>query len=86
MNEQEIKLTLSQLKEQFSLRYPEKNEEEIEEMILHMFFDAYVSGKMCREDLETLTIMLGYDVKKDVLDEVERQLQGGESDEHEKMA
>ena len=77
MNEKEIRQLIKDLKTQFKKRYPKKNEEEIESMILDVFFQAYCEDKMDREDLTTLTNALGYEVKDEILDQVEKEKKRG---------
>ena len=73
MNEKEIKQLIKDLKTQFKKRYPNKSEEEIEQMILDVFFQAYCEDKMDRADLTTLTNVLGYEVKDEILDQIEKE-------------
>ena len=71
MNEEQIMQLIAQMKKQFKAAYSSKTDEEIEHMILDVFFETYATGKMNREDLTTLTNAMGYEVKDDVLDEYE---------------
>ena len=73
MNKEQITLTLNEMKAQFKKAYPERTEEEIEEMILDIFFDGYCNDKMSREDLTVLTMALGYEVNNEVLDNIEKE-------------
>ena len=73
MNEKEIKQLIEDMKNQFSKAYPKKSEEEIEEMILDVFFKAYCEDKMDREDLTTLTNALGYEIKDEILNQIEKE-------------
>ena len=77
MNEKQIKELLKQLKNQFKKQNPNKTEEDIEHMILDLFFKMFCEDKMDRADLSTLTEALGYEVKSDVLDQVEKEKKGG---------
>ena len=77
MNEQEIRNLIRDLRAQFKKAYKGKSEDDIDHMILDMFFKSYCDDKICREDLETLTIAMGYEPVKKVLDEIERQKKGG---------
>ena len=77
MNEKEIKQLIKDLKTQFEKRYPDKSEEEIEHMILDVFFQAYCEDKMDRADLTTLTNVLGYEVKDEILDQIEKEKKEG---------
>ena len=72
MNEKQINATIKQLKQQLSKKYKTKTEEEIEKMILDMFFKAFCEDKISREDLTVLTMAMGYEVKDDILDEIEK--------------
>lgn len=76
MNEKEIKTLIKQLKQQFKKQYPNKSDEEVEKMILDVFFQAYCEDKMNREDLTTLTMVMGYSVNDDVLDQIEKEKKG----------
>ena len=42
-------------------------------MILDVFFQAFCEDKMDRRDLTALTNALGYDVKDEILDQVEEE-------------
>lgn len=77
MNEKEIMELIEALKKDFKREYPKKNEEEIEHMILDRFFKGFCYGKMSRADLTTLTRAMGYDIKEEVLDQIEREMKGG---------
>lgn len=77
MDEKEIKQLIKDLKKEFSKRNPNKSEEEIEHMILDMFFKAFCEDKMDRADLTTLTNVLGYEVKDEILDQVEKEKKEG---------
>ena len=77
MNEKQIRLMLKNLKAYYKKHNPNKTETEIEEMILDLFFKMYCEDKMDREDLTTLTEVMGYQVKDDVLDEIEKEKKGG---------
>lgn len=76
MNEKEIKQLIKQLRNQFSTKFKDKTEEEIDEMILDMFFKAFCEDKMSREDLTALTEVMGYEIKEEVLDEIEKEKKG----------
>lgn len=76
MNEQEIKVLIKQLKEQFKSKYPNKSNEDIEHIILDLFFQMFCEDKMDRQDLTTLTRALGYEVNDDILDQVEQEKKG----------
>ena len=73
MSEEEAKQTLEQIKEEFKRLYPNKDDEEIEEMILDMLFRAFCEDVITREDLCGLTELLGYEPDEDVLDQVENE-------------
>ena len=77
MNEQEIKQLIKQLKQQFKSKYPNKSDEDIEHMILDLFFQTFIEDKMDRQDLTTLTRALGYEVNDDILDQIEQDKKGG---------
>ena len=77
MNEKQIELLIKQLKQQFKKKRPNSTEEDIEHMILDLFFQMFCEDKMDRKDLTTLTEALGYQVKDDILDEVEKEKKGG---------
>ena len=77
MNEKQIRLMIKNLKAYYKKHNPNKTETEIEEMILDLFFKMYCEDKMDREDLTTLTEVMGYQVKDDVLDEIEKEKKGG---------
>ena len=76
MNEKQIRELIDQLKKQFKAKYSNKSDEEIEQMILDVFFQAYCEDKMSREDLTTLTEFMGYEVKGEILDEIEKEKKG----------
>lgn len=76
MNEKQIRELIAQLRQQFKARNRDKSDEEIDRMILDVFFKAYCEDKMDREDLTTLTEVLGYQVNDEILDEIEREKKG----------
>lgn len=76
MNEKEIKQLIKQLRNQFRAKFKDKSEEEIDGMILDMFFKAFCEDKMSREDLTVLTEVMGYEAKKEILDEIEKEKKG----------
>ena len=71
MNEKEIYALIDQLRQQFRKINKNASEEEIDKMILDVFFQAYVEDEMDRDDLRTLTNALGYETNEDVLDQVD---------------
>ena len=79
MNEKQINAMLKQLRAQFKKQNPGKSAEQIDEMILDLFFKMYCYDKMDRHDLTTLTEAMGYEVKDDVLDEIEKEKEGGKA-------
>lgn len=76
MNEKQIRELIAQLRQQFKARNRDKSDEEIDKMILDVFFKAYCEDKMDRADLTTLTEVLGYQVNDEILDEIEREKKG----------
>ena len=76
MNEKQIRELIAQLRQQFKARNRDKSDEEIDKMILDVFFKAYCEDKMDREDLTTLTEVLGYQVNDEILNEIEREKKG----------
>ena len=76
MNEKQIRELITQLRQQFKAKNRDKSDEEIDKMILDVFFKAYCEDKMDREDLTTLTEVLGYQVNDEILDEIEREKNG----------
>ena len=77
MNEKEIQQLIKQMRQQFSSIKKGSSEEEIDQMILDVFFRGYCEDKMSREDLTTLTSALGYEVKDEILDQVEKEKKEG---------
>lgn len=77
MDEKQIKLLIKDFRLSFKKRYPNSTDEEIDHMILDVFFQAYCEDKMDRHDLTVLTDFLGYEVVDDVLDEIEKEKKGG---------
>ena len=75
MNEKEVMKTLNQIKKQLKEKHSDKSDEEIDEMMLDAFFKAYCDNQMSREDLMALTIVMGYEVNEEVLDQVEKEKQ-----------
>lgn len=73
MNDKEIRTLIKQLRQQFKAANKKKSDEEIDKMILDMFFKAFCDDKLIRSDLETLTNAMGYEVNDDILDEVEKE-------------
>ena len=64
---------LENTKKQFKEKYPDKTDEEIEHMLLHMLFQAYCEDVIDRHALTVLTEGLGYEVIDEVLDKVEKE-------------
>lgn len=77
MNEREIKKLIMDLKDQFTRGCPNKTKEEIEEMVLDVFFQAFLEDKMDRDDLRTLTNAMGYDLNEKIIDQVEEDKKKG---------
>lgn len=77
MNEKEIQQLIKQMRQQFGSIKKGSSEEEIDQMILDVFFRGYCEDKMSREDLTTLTSALGYEVKDDILDQIEKEKKEG---------
>ena len=73
MNYEEIMNLVKELRRQFKATNKGKSEEEIDEMILDVFFQAFVQDKMDKEDLKTLSNALGYEINEDVIKEVEQE-------------
>ena len=73
MEKEEIEEVQNQIKQQMKEKYADKTEEEIEHMMLDSFFQGYCEGQMSREDLTALTIVMGYSVVDEVLDEIEKE-------------
>ena len=76
MNEQEIRQFIKQLRDQFSAKFKGESEEEIDKRILDMFFEVFCDDKMSRGDLTVLAELMGYEVKEEILDEVEKEKRG----------
>ena len=72
MNNEQIKTLIKQMRSQFKAMYKNKNDDEIDRMILDVFFQAFCEKKMYRDDLTTLTNALGYEINDDVIDQVEK--------------
>ena len=70
MNEKQIMNLIKQLKTFFKESHPEDSDEEIEHMILDVFFESFIEDKIGRRDLTVLTNALGYDVNEDILDQI----------------
>lgn len=77
MNEKEIQQLIKQMRQQFGSIKKGSSEEEIDQMILDVFFRGYCEDKMSREDLTTLTSALGYEVKDEILDQIEKEKKEG---------
>ena len=73
MNEEEVMKTLNQIRKQLKEKYSDKSDEEIDEMMLDAFFKAYCDNQMTREDLTALTVVMGYGINDEVLDQVEKE-------------
>ena len=72
MNEKEIRQTINDLAQKFAQKRPNASKEDIEHMILDLFFQMYCEDKMDREDLSTLCAVMGYEAKQDILDQIEK--------------
>ena len=77
MNEKEIQQLIKQMRQQFGSIKKGSSEEEIDQMILDVFFRGYCEDKISREDLTTLTSALGYEVKDEILDQIEKEKKEG---------
>ena len=77
MNKQEIMQLINQLKQQFKSKHPNMSDEDIEHMVLKLFFQMFCEDKMDRQDLTALTRALGYNVNDNVLDQIEQDKRGG---------
>ena len=75
-NEEQVKKELERIRKEQKARFPDKTDEEIDELILNAFFQAYCENEMSREDLTGLTIAMGYEVVDEVLDKVEKEKKG----------
>lgn len=73
MNEKEMQQLIKQMRQQFGSIKKGSAEEEIDQMILDVFFRGYCENKMSREDLTTLTSALGCEVKDEILDQIEKE-------------
>ena len=76
MNEKQIEMLIKQLRQQLKSKHKTKTDDEIDKMILDMFFGAFIDDKISREDLCALTIALGYEPREDILDEIEKEKGG----------
>lgn len=81
MNENEIKELIKGLKTFYKKNNPDASEEEIEHMILDVFFKAYCENRMDKKDLSTLTNALGYRVKEDIIDQIEKEKKEGKKND-----
>ena len=81
MEKEEIEKVLNQIKQQMKEKHKDKTEEEIEHMMLDSFFQGYCEGQMSREDLTAFTIVMGYSVVDEVLDEVEKEINANKKGE-----
>jgi len=67
MDEKELRETITEIKKQVWAKEENKNksEDEIDEIILDGFFEAYTEGKMSKSDLESIAGVLGYELTDD---------------------
>ena len=72
INDKQIKALVQQMRETYHQSSPGKTEEEIDKMILEGFFLSFCNDKISREDLTNMTAEMGYVVRDDVLDQVEK--------------
>lgn len=77
MTEKQAIATINQIKAQLKVKYKGKSDEEIDEMVLDMFFKAYCEDHICKEDLIALTELMGYKVKMSVIKQIEKKKKGG---------
>ena len=63
MNDEEIRSTIEQVRAQVKAKpeNKEKTEDEIDEMIIDSFFQAYTKGEMTKEDLGGILQTMGYE-------------------------
>ena len=78
MDEKEITKTIKKLKQHYKTKYPEMSKEEIDREVLDVFFQAFCQGKLDRNDLTTLTNAMGYMVKDEILDQIEKEMKEGD--------
>ena len=69
MNNEEIMQLISDLRKHFKAKHKNASEEEIDKMILDMFFQMFVDGKMDKDDLVTLTLAMGYEPTEEFLND-----------------
>lgn len=76
MNNKEIIQLIKNLREEFKKGFPKKSDEERDNMILDVFFEAFCRNEIDRQDLTTLTIAMGHEVNNEVLDQLENEMKG----------
>ena len=73
MEHEEAEKVLKQIKQRLKEKFKDKTEEEIEQMMLDSFFEGYCNHQMTRSDLVGLAGIMGYEVKDEILDQVEKE-------------
>lgn len=76
MNQKELKKTLNEIKGAIKKNKPNLSEKEINKTLLDNFFRSYCDDEITRDDLEAVTIALGYEINEEVLDEIEKEKRG----------
>ena len=77
MNKEQIFQLINQLKTQFKKGYPNKTDDEIDEMVLDVFLETYYEDKCDKHDLIILAGALGYTLHMDLVDEAKRERKRG---------
>ena len=77
MNEKEIRQTVNAVREEYKKHFPNKTQEERDQLLLDSFFKAYCEDQMDREDLTVLASVMGYEVDKKILDKIEKEKKRG---------
>ena len=71
MSTNELLTLKEQLRAVFEFKRPTATKEDVDHMILDLFFQMYCEDWISRGDLTKITKELGYEVKNDVLDDIE---------------
>ena len=81
MNNEEIIQLIKNLREEFRKGFPNKSDEERDNMILDIFFEAFCRNQIGRQDLTTLTIAMGHEVNNEVIGQLESEMKGAKNND-----
>ena len=73
MTDKQMEMLIKSTKSQFKAKNRGKSEDEIDEMVLELFFDSFAKGNITKEDLIALADKMGYEVDEAAIKEAEKE-------------